>query len=112
MRYEPYADRISPPSASVGDALRKKTQAASRLAQSAYTPLGGRVKGADPTGGIEIITGVWRLWESYHPRLERDVYQSTEPSSIVATVTMDVVMVAAAWHSALLPDQKEDVGRD
>jgi len=41
---------------------------------------------ADPTGGVEVITGVWRFWESYQPRLERDVYESTEPSSIVATV--------------------------
>jgi hypothetical protein len=41
---------------------------------------------ADLTGGVEVITGVWRFWESYQPRLESDVYDSVEPSSIVAAV--------------------------
>ena len=41
---------------------------------------------ADLTGGVDAITGVWRFWESYQPRLESDVYECTEPSSIVAAV--------------------------
>lgn len=41
---------------------------------------------ADLTGGVELITGRWRFWEGYQPRLERDVYESTEPSTIVVAV--------------------------
>lgn len=44
------------------------------------------VTAPDPTGGVEVIGGVWRFWESYRPRLERDLFESAEPSAIVEAV--------------------------
>ena len=41
---------------------------------------------ADATPGVNVITRTWRFWESYQPRLESDVYGTTDPASIVATV--------------------------
>jgi hypothetical protein len=31
-----------------------------------------------------VISATWRFWEGYEPRLERDVFATTDPSSIVA----------------------------
>jgi hypothetical protein len=41
---------------------------------------------ADATGGVNFITRTWRFWGSYRPRLESDVYGTTDPSSIVETI--------------------------
>ena len=41
---------------------------------------------ADLTGAVHVITDTWRRWEGYRPRLERDLFATTHPSSIVAAV--------------------------
>ena len=41
---------------------------------------------ADLTGAAHVITDTWRRWEGYQPRLERDLFATTHPSSIVAAV--------------------------
>jgi hypothetical protein len=38
------------------------------------------------SGGADVITGTWLRWEGYQPRLERDLFATTGPSSIVAAV--------------------------
>jgi hypothetical protein len=44
------------------------------------------VTAADVTGGAGVITRTWLRWEGYQPRLERDVFATTEPASIAAAV--------------------------
>jgi len=41
---------------------------------------------ADLTGAAHVITDTWRRWEGYQPRLERNLFATTHPSSIVAAV--------------------------
>ena len=41
---------------------------------------------AESPGGAEVITATWRFWEGYEPRVERDVFATTDASSIVAAV--------------------------
>jgi hypothetical protein len=41
---------------------------------------------ADLAGADHVITDTWRRWEGYQPRLERDLFATTHPSSIVAAV--------------------------
>src|SRR5664280_824388 len=41
---------------------------------------------AESPGGAEVITAAWLFWEGYEPRVERDVFATAEPASIVAAV--------------------------
>jgi hypothetical protein len=41
---------------------------------------------AESPGGAEVITAAWLFWEGYAPRVERDVFATTEASSIVVPV--------------------------
>lgn len=40
----------------------------------------------DLIGAVDVITATWLYWEGYEKRIERDVFTTTEASSIVAAV--------------------------
>ena len=73
----PYTDRISPPSASVGDALRKKRQASPLLAESEYlsldTPRGESLTEIVQATSRSDVDTARRLFAEYAASLDIDL---------------------------------------